>query len=386
MAALSDKALKTNYSENKYRYNSGSELQNKEFNDGTGLEMYEMAYRGLDPQLGRFTSIDPQANSTPYLNPYQFADDKPESSNDPSGAKAQMIKKWIGQLAPGVGANINGSVGADASFLPPGDGGGGDDSGDGDGSVGGDGSCSVATYNNYWSTVISYLMGQPSGTGWNCSDELTGTGLGVSDQSLSASQSGTDPSITLDGGNIGIAGNMNASFLVSGVNATSLQAIQIFYGSPILDKGQSAPGIPAPYIDDCSVFYGFVDGGVNSPYAASEGHPAVTGQPYYIAPNDPDGSFVSWDPATQSGGVIIFDGANATTITNSTRFEVYIIATNYNNSGHDQILGSFTWGYSNSGTSSVTGNQVIFSPGNCISPVAQYILSNNYPNYKFYGN
>jgi len=35
MAGISDKALKTNYAENKYRYNAGDELQNKEFSPGS---------------------------------------------------------------------------------------------------------------------------------------------------------------------------------------------------------------------------------------------------------------------------------------------------------------------------------------------------------------
>jgi RHS repeat-associated protein len=85
MAGISDKAIKTNYAENKYRYNSGTELQNKEFSDGTGLETYETGFRMLDPQLGRFTQIDPLADMTHFQSAYQFADNDPVSGNDPTG-------------------------------------------------------------------------------------------------------------------------------------------------------------------------------------------------------------------------------------------------------------------------------------------------------------
>jgi RHS repeat-associated protein len=85
MAGISDKAIKTNYAENKYRYDAGTELQNKEFNDGTGLETYETQFRMLDPQLGRFTQIDPMSDMNHFESTYQYADNNPISGNDPTG-------------------------------------------------------------------------------------------------------------------------------------------------------------------------------------------------------------------------------------------------------------------------------------------------------------
>jgi RHS repeat-associated protein len=89
MAGISDKAIKTNYSENKYRYNAGTELQNKEFSDGTGLEMYETGFRMLDPQLGRFTQVDQLADMDHFLSVYQYANNNPVSVNDPTGLLQQ---------------------------------------------------------------------------------------------------------------------------------------------------------------------------------------------------------------------------------------------------------------------------------------------------------
>jgi RHS repeat-associated protein len=71
--------------ENKNLFNGGNEMQNKEFSDGSGLELYDAQYRMYDPQIGRFNRADPLADFYDDLSPYSFAFDNPILFNDPSG-------------------------------------------------------------------------------------------------------------------------------------------------------------------------------------------------------------------------------------------------------------------------------------------------------------
>jgi RHS repeat-associated protein len=102
MAGISDKALKTNYAGNMIKFQK-QELQNKEFSDGSGLEMYEFKYRFDDPQIGRFWSIDPLADKYAYNSTYAFSENKVISHVELEGLEAVLIVEQGNYLKANVG-------------------------------------------------------------------------------------------------------------------------------------------------------------------------------------------------------------------------------------------------------------------------------------------
>ncbi|HRQ49451.1 MAG TPA: RHS repeat-associated core domain-containing protein, partial [Agriterribacter sp.] len=98
MAGISSKAL-NNTPVNRYKFNDGTELENKEFTDGSGLEWYATDFRSYDPQIGRFHQIDPLSEIADDWSPYVFAYNNPILFNDPLGLSADSTTRPLSTTA-----------------------------------------------------------------------------------------------------------------------------------------------------------------------------------------------------------------------------------------------------------------------------------------------
>jgi len=108
MAGISSKAANT--LENKYKYN-GKEKQDKEFSDGSGLELYDYGKRMGNPQLGRWWVLDPKADLLEMSTPYAFCYNNPLIYTDPDGELAILIN---GRVTSENQRPINGNQGKEA--------------------------------------------------------------------------------------------------------------------------------------------------------------------------------------------------------------------------------------------------------------------------------
>ncbi|MBS4042286.1 MAG: hypothetical protein KGZ59_00520 [Chitinophagaceae bacterium] len=83
MSGISSKAEST--LANKYKSNGGTELESKEFSDGSGLDWLATDFRSYDPQIGRFHQIDFLATLSLNQSPFAFVNNNPINFIDPLG-------------------------------------------------------------------------------------------------------------------------------------------------------------------------------------------------------------------------------------------------------------------------------------------------------------
>lgn len=118
MPGISDRAAKTDYVENNYKYNYGSELQHHELTDGSGLELYATDFRSYDPQIGRFHQADPFGDINESGSPYNYCNNSPLNYNDPLGLDTVKAQGQIPVgTARGAVVSMTNSGGGTSSYV-----------------------------------------------------------------------------------------------------------------------------------------------------------------------------------------------------------------------------------------------------------------------------
>ena len=149
----------------------------------------------------------------------------------------------------------------------------------------------------------------------------------------------------------GVSGlTLDVTFSASGVPATSLQVIQVFWGTRRSDAKQVGT---LTWTENSKTYDGFVDGGKNSPYVTEGGNPpAHATMPYYLTAAEVANQVTF---SKDAGTVRIYDAPGAVALHDEAYFETAVVAINHKASGKDKVLQAFDWGWTGKGTTSTVG-------------------------------
>lgn len=116
IATISSRKLSDSYegtTKNNYLYND------KEFFDDADLNWYDYGFRNYDPQIGRFTQLDPLTFEYQFLTPYQYATDEPIANVDIDGLEGEASNIVKGAASAARDFVLAGStVGEAANWVP----------------------------------------------------------------------------------------------------------------------------------------------------------------------------------------------------------------------------------------------------------------------------
>lgn len=107
IATLSSKKLGDSYEgtlKNNYLYND------KELFDDADLNWYDYGFRNYDPQIGRFTQLDPLTFLYPFYTPYQFAGCEPIANVDVDGLEPANVVNFMKGVERAGGSGIKFSI------------------------------------------------------------------------------------------------------------------------------------------------------------------------------------------------------------------------------------------------------------------------------------
>ncbi|MBX9784360.1 MAG: hypothetical protein K2X48_13805 [Chitinophagaceae bacterium] len=95
IAGISSKRITDSYdglAKNNYQYND------KELWDDADLNWYDYGFRNYDPQIGRFTQLDPLTDDYPFLTPYQYGSCDPILNIDIDGLEGVEAVKELTEI------------------------------------------------------------------------------------------------------------------------------------------------------------------------------------------------------------------------------------------------------------------------------------------------